>query len=173
MGKYTTMDKARFHLEYEQVRDQLYTFLARTVGDQEAASDLLQETAYKAYRSRHQFRGDSKFKTWIYRIAVNTMKNYWMSAKRERKWFDEIRETDTSTSSSPEQIVSRKEAGAELSRALMLLEEGYRVPFMLKHVDGLTYKEISEVLGIAENAARVRVYRARHGLRSVLREDIL
>jgi len=59
----------------------------------------------------------------------------------------------------------------ELSHAMMVLEEGYRIPFMLKHIDGLSYKEISQVLGIAENAARVRVYRARHTLRSMLRED--
>ena len=60
---------------------------------------------------------------------------------------------DTPSGPSPEQLVAGKEDTLELSRALMLLEEGYRVPFMLKHVDGLSYREISKVLDIAESAA--------------------
>jgi RNA polymerase sigma-70 factor (ECF subfamily) len=165
------MDEERFHSEYEQVSDNLYTFLLRTVGDRDQAADLLQEAAYRAYRSRRQFRGDSTFKTWIYRIAVNTMKNQWARAQRERKWLDETRDMDAVLSPSPEQLVIGREDAMELSQAMMMLEEGYRIPFMLKHIDGLSYKEISQVLGIAENAARVRVYRARHTLRSMLRED--
>jgi len=165
------MDERQFRSEYEQVADQLYTFILRTVGDPDLAADILQEAAYRAYRSRRQFRGDSKFKTWIYRIAVNTMKNQWARAQRERKWFDEIRDLDSAPSPSPEQLVTGKQDAARLSGALMLLEEGYRVPFMLKHVEGLSYNEISEILGVAENAARVRVYRARHALRTILRED--
>ena len=166
------MDDERFHSEYEQVSDKLYTFLLRTVGDRDQAADLLQDAAYRAYRSRRQFRGDSTFKTWIYRIAVNTMKNQWARAQRERKWLDEARDMDAVTSPSPEQLVTGREDAMELSHAMMVLEEGYRMPFMLKHIDGLSYKEISQVLGIAENAARVRVYRARHTLRSILREDV-
>ena len=165
------MDETYFRLEYEQVSDQLYTFLLRTVGDPESAADILQEAAYKAFRSRRQFRGESSFKTWIYRIAVNTMKNQWVRTQRERNWFDSMRDMETVSRPSPEKLVSGREDASELSRALMLLEEGYRVPFMLKHVDELSYREISEVLGIAENAARVRVYRARQTLRTILRED--
>ncbi|MDF1526070.1 MAG: RNA polymerase sigma factor [bacterium] len=166
------MDKTQFHSEYEQVSDQLFTFLLRSVGDRDLAADLLQDAAYRAYRSRRQFRGDSTFKTWIYRIAVNTMKNKWARAKRERNWFEGVRDLDTESSPTPEELFTGRESAMELSRVLMLLEEGYRVPFMLKHVDGLSYSEISEVLGIAVSAARVRVYRARHALRNLLREDM-
>ena len=100
------MDETLFHTEYEQVSDQLYTFLVRAVGDKDLAADLLQDAAYKAYRSRRQFRGDSTFKTWIYRIAVNTMKNQWVRTKRERKWFDEMRDMDTIPVSSPENLIA-------------------------------------------------------------------
>jgi RNA polymerase sigma-70 factor (ECF subfamily) len=100
------------------------------------------------------------------------MKNQWARAQRERKWFEEAKDMDTPSGPSPEQLVAGKEDTLELSRALMLLEEGYRVPFMLKHVDGLSYREISKVLDIAESAARVRVYRARNFLRNVLRENM-
>jgi RNA polymerase sigma-70 factor (ECF subfamily) len=165
------MDDARFREEYELVSNQLYTFLVRTAGDPDVAADVLQEAAFKAYRSRRRFRGESTFKTWIYRIAMNTMKNHWARLHRERKGFDAVREIEVVDSPSPEKLFTGKEEASELSRSLMLLEEGYRVPFILKHVDGLSYREISEVLGIAENAARVRVHRARHALKKMLREE--
>jgi len=165
------MDDMLFRSEYEKISDHLYTFLVRTVGDRDRAADILQETAFKAYRSRRRFKGESSFKTWIYRIAINTMKNHWLRLKRERNWIEAMPDEESLSSPSPEKIVTGKENASQLSRALMLLEEGYRVPFMLKHVDGLSYKEIGEVLGIAENASRVRVYRARHTLRNILRED--
>ena len=165
------MEETRFRSEYEQVSDQLYTFLLRTLGDPDLASDILQEAAYRAFRSRRQFRGDSSFKTWIYRIAVNTMKNQWIRSSRERRWFDAVHDVDSQENPSPEKLLAGKEDAFELTRALMMLEEGYRAPFMLRHVDGLSYREISQVLGIAENSARVRVHRARHTLRTILRED--
>lgn len=166
------MDETRFHSEYEQVSDQLYTFLLRTVGDKELASDILQEAAYRAYRSRLKFKGDSTFKTWIYRIAINAMKNQWSRIQNEKKRLDKIIGMENVSNPSPEQLIVGKEDSVQLSSALMLLEETYRVPFMLKHVDGLSYKEISDVLGITDNVARVRVYRARHTLQKILREDI-
>lgn len=172
MGRAKIMEEGHFRSEYEQVSDQLYTFLLRTLGDPDLASDILQEAAYRAYRSRNQFRGDSSFKTWIYRIAVNTMKNHWVRSNRERKWFDEVLDTPSVETPSPERIVFGKESTSRLSQALMMLEEGYRAPFMLKHVDGLSYSEISQVLDIAENNARVRVHRARNALRRLLREDV-
>lgn len=163
------MDERRFNSEYEKISDQLYTFLVRAVGDRDQAADILQDAAYKAYRARRQFRGDSTFKTWIYRIAVNVMKNQWTRAKRERNWFEGVKDLDTESSPTPEQLFTGKEGAMELSQALMMLEEGYRVPFMLKHVDGLSYREISDVLGIAEPAARVRVHRARNALQNMLK----
>jgi len=166
------MDETRFRFEYERICDPLFTFLVRTVGDRDRAADILQETAYKAYRSRGRFRGESSFKTWIYRIALNTMKNHWIRTKREKSWIETAPYEGILTGPSPERTLLGKEDAVQLSQALMLLEEGYRIPFMLKHVDGLSYKEISEVLGIGENASRVRVHRARRALRNMLRGDL-
>ncbi|HDL53206.1 MAG TPA: sigma-70 family RNA polymerase sigma factor [Proteobacteria bacterium] len=70
----------------------------------------------------------------------------------------------------PEMVLSGREDAARLSRAIELLEEAYRAPFLLKHVEGMSYGQISEVLGIEEGAARVRVHRARHALVAPLRE---
>jgi len=165
------MDEARFRVEYEQISDQLYTFLVRITGDPDSAADILQEAAYKAFRARRGFRGDSSFKTWIYRIAMNTLKNQWVRAQRERNWVETAQVMETASTPSPERIAFGREDATELSRVLGLLEEGYRIPFLLKHVDGLSYREISKVLDVEEGTARVRVHRARQALRALLREE--
>lgn len=165
------MDEARFLSEYEKVSDRLYTFLSRSVNDPDLAADILQEAAFRAFRHRRKFRGDSTFKTWIYRIAVNTMKDQWHRIRRERKWMESEKGEEPGGGLTPEGLYAGRQQAARLTAALAVLEQGYRVPFMLKHVDGMSYGEISKVLGIPEGAARVRVYRARHTLRKILRED--
>ena len=164
------MDEERFNSEYRQVCDGLFTFLTRMVKDPEMAGDILQDAALKAYRSRRKFREDSSFKTWIYRIAMNTMKNHFAKAARVRNLTNAVEHLEGGNNPNPEMILSGRQDAARLSVALELLEEAYRGPFLLKHVEGLSYRQISEVLGIEEGAARVRVYRARHALVSLLRE---
>ncbi len=164
------MDDARFQSEYKQVCDGLYTFLTRMAKDPERAADILQDAALRAYRSRRKFRGESSFKTWIYRIAINTMKNHYAKAGRARKLTETAQHLGRANTPTPEMILSGREDAARLSQALELLEEAYRAPFLLKHVDGLSYGQISKVLKIEEGTARVRVYRARHALMSLLRE---
>lgn len=166
------MDEARFRKEYGDISNQLYTFLVRSTGDPDSAADILQETAYKAFRSMRSFREESSFKTWVYRIALNTLKNQWARVQRERKWVEAAQHMEMADNPSPEKIVVEQEAMAELSRALGLLEDGYRIPFLLKHVDGLSYREISEVFDVEENTARVRVHRARQALKTLLGEGI-
>ncbi len=166
------MDEARFREEYEQVSNQLYTFLVRTAGDPDLAADILQDAAYKAFRSRKSFRGDSSFKTWIYRIAINTLKNQWARAQRERNWVETTQDMETVGTPSPEKIALGQEDATNLSRVLGLLEERYRTAFLLKHVDELSYREISKVLNVGEGTARVRVHRARGALRALLDEEL-
>ncbi|MDF1535130.1 MAG: RNA polymerase sigma factor [bacterium] len=163
------MDEVRFQTEYEQVADQLFTCLVRATGDREWAADLLQEAAFRAYRARKGFREDSAFKTWIYRIAMNVMKNQMIRQGRERRWAVEQGSQDLPSRQTPESLLSGKRTADELSRALEMLEEGYRMPFLLKHVDGMSYREIAEVLDVGEGAARVRVHRARHALANLLK----
>ena len=165
------MDETRFRVEYERVCDQLFTFLVRMAGSHDRAADVLQEAAYRAYRSRKKFRGDSSFKTWIYRIAINIYKNQQVRAARERSWSEAEGSLERGNSPTPEKILAGRQEAAGLARALEMLEEGYRVPFLLKHVDGLSYREICQVLDLTESAARVRVHRAREALMALLRED--
>jgi RNA polymerase sigma-70 factor (ECF subfamily) len=162
------VDKARFRSEFERIRDQLYTFLVRTTRDPHGAADILQEAAYMAYRSRRRFRGESSFKTWIYRIAINALRNQWAKQRREKDWAGTPITEERVEESTPESLLTGKEKVVVLTRALDLLEEDYRTPFLLRHMDGLSYREISQVLGIGESAARVRVHRARHALMTLL-----
>jgi RNA polymerase sigma-70 factor (ECF subfamily) len=163
------MDEIRFRTEYEQVADQLYTYLVRATGDREWAADLLQEAAFRAYKSREGFRQESSFKTWIYRIAMNVMKNQMTRRGRERRWAEEERLSEPPAQRNPESLLHGKRTTEGLSRALEMLEEKYRMPFLLKHVDGMSYREIGDVMDVGEGAARVRVHRARHALASMLK----
>jgi RNA polymerase sigma-70 factor (ECF subfamily) len=163
------MDEMRFRAEYEQVADQLFTYLVRSTGDREWAADLLQEAAFRAYRGRKKFRQESSFKTWIYRIAMNVMKNQMTRRGRERKWAEEEKFNEPPAQKNPESLLHGKRTTEGLSRALEMLEEKYRMPFLLKHVDGMGYREIGEVMDIGEGTARVRVYRARHALAIMLK----
>ena len=169
------MDEVRFQTEYEQVADQLYSYLVRATGDRQWAADLLQETAFRAYRARKGFRQDSSFKTWIYRIAMNEMKNQMARRGRERRWAVEQSPEEPRSQQTPESLLSGRRTAEELSLALEMLEESYRMPFLLKHIDGMSYREIAGVLDIGEGAARVRVHRARNALVSLLKgsgEDV-
>ena len=163
------MEETKFQAEYEKVADQLFTYLARATGDREWAADLLQAAALRAYSSRASFRGESSFKTWIYRIAMNVMKNQMTRRGRERRWAEEERLSEPPVQRNPESLLHGKRTTEGLSRALEMLEEKYRMPFLLKHVDGMSYREIGDVMDIGEGAARVRVHRARHALASMLK----
>jgi RNA polymerase sigma-70 factor (ECF subfamily) len=169
------MDDASFQEEYARVSDGLYTYLVRMAGDSDLAADALQEAALKAYRARGTFRGDASFKTWIFRIAINTMKNMLAKAGRERRVMDRSDITDkpelASSGLTPEASLSRRQDAHRLTDALDMIEEKYRVAFLLKHVEGMSYREIGAVLDIGEGNARMRVYRARHALAHMLEKE--
>lgn len=168
------MDETRFREEYEKVCDALYTYLVRMAGDPDLAADALQEAAYRAYRARRSFRGESAFRTWIYRIAINTMKNMLSRTARDRKIMDPLDPAGgldpAGSGRDPEALLAGRQEAARLSEALAILDEAYRAPFLLKHVDGMSYREIGSVLGIGEGNARMRVYRARQALLELIKE---
>jgi RNA polymerase sigma-70 factor (ECF subfamily) len=164
------MTPEEFQRAYQAVDNRLYTFLLRVTGNVDEAKELLQESVYKAFRKRSSFRRESDFSTWIYRIALNTRKNYQKRYNIEQKYIKNTPSLPDTASATPEEIFIGKEKQQDLAMALNLLNEKYRIPLLLKHLEGYGYKEISEMLGIGENAVRKRVYRARHVLQSILGE---
>ncbi len=158
-----------FRTQYEECSDNIYSFLIRMTGDRDDAADILQEAVFRAYKSRNRFREDSSFSTWLYRIAINVWKNQRKKAARNLSLNEEHSGlAETETTQTPERIVSGKQMAMNLSEALNMLDEKYRAPFLLRHVDGFSYRDIAETMEIDENAARVRVHRARNALRDAI-----
>lgn len=153
----------------------VYSLALRLVGNPDDAADVTQETYLKLLRTIKQFRGDSKFSTWLYRVTSNVA----VTSLRKRS----RRERETSIDQSdwlqmPAAAVFQPESAAEnnqlrerLDRALMSLPTGYRTVVVLKDMYGFSLEEIGKQAGITEGAAKVRLFRARQRLREMLSDD--
>jgi len=157
----------------------IYNLAYRIMGNKEDASDVLQETFLQAFKKLAGFKGEAKFSTWVYRIAVNIC----LMRKRKRKKMeivsldvpiltkkeDEIkRELRDDWSESPLATLENKEVKKTLSEAIDLLPEEYRTVFLLRGLNGMSNEEVAEVLKISLPAVKSRLHRARLFLRDKL-----
>ena len=160
--------RAQFEEQALPFMDQLYAAAMRMTRNPADAADLVQETFVKAFRAIERFRGDSAFYTWLYRIAVNTAKNYLESRGRrpqgsadsaEAENFDDgSRLRDTA---SPERLLQREQLQKELNKAIAQLPEELRSAFLLREYDGLSYEDIAGILECPIGTVRSRIFRAR------------
>jgi RNA polymerase sigma-70 factor (ECF subfamily) len=166
-------DQQAFELLVERYAGRILNLAHRMVGDAMQAEDLMQDTFLSAWRNLPQFRAEARFSTWLYRIATNKCTD-WLRSHRKR---DEIRDGEENgpdlnnlvvDPTNPEQELSRKQVAQSLEQALQALPVLYREPFVLKHVEGLSYEEISEILNAGPDALKMRVYKARVRLRAQL-----
>ena len=137
----------------------------RMVGNRAEAEDLAQETFLAAYKALSTFRADSKFTTWLYRIAANKCKD-WLRVKRPGEGqydldADESLDLYVTEDRTPELLLSQQQVAEELERAIQRLPPLYREAFLLKHVEGLSYEEMEEILGINGDTLKMRVYKGR------------
>ncbi len=137
----------------------------RMVGNRAEAEDLAQEAFLTAFKALATFRADSKFSTWLYRIAANKCKD-WLRAKRPGMGqqdvdIDEALDRQVAEERTPERLLSQQQVGQELERAIQRLPPLYREAFVLKHVEGLSYEEMEEVLGVNGDTLKMRVYKGR------------
>ncbi|MDH4098791.1 MAG: sigma-70 family RNA polymerase sigma factor [Nitrospira sp.] len=137
----------------------------RMVGNRAEAEDLAQETFLAAYKALSTFRADSKFSTWLYRIAANKCKD-WLRVKRPGEGqydldADESLDLYVTEDRTPELLLSQQQVAEELERAIQRLPPLYREAFLLKHVEGLSYEEMEEILGINGDTLKMRVYKGR------------
>jgi len=161
---------------YEQ---NIYNLALRITGNEEDASDILQETFIQAFKKLDSFRGDSKFSTWIYRIGTN----YALMKKRKDKRDmsisldrpiltgkgDELpRQLTDDWTNTPFDILENKEVKEKLDKAISQLHPDYRLPLVLRDLNGLSNKEVSSILNISVPAVKSRVHRARLFLRESL-----
>lgn len=137
----------------------------RMVGNREEAEDLAQETFLAAYKALSTFRADSKFSTWLYRIATNKCKD-WLRVKRPGQGqydldADESLDLYVTEDRTPEVLLSQQQVAQELEQGIQRLPPLYREAFVLKHVEGLSYEEMEDILGVSGDTLKMRVYKGR------------
>ncbi len=170
-------DKQAFDVLVRKYQQKIVKLISRYVRDQDEALDVAQETFIKAYRALAKFRGDSAFYTWLYRIAINTAKNYLVAQNRRPPDTDidaedavqfegdsKLRETDL-----PEQLVHRDEVERVIYEAIDALPEDLRTAITLRELEGLSYEEIAQAMDCPIGTVRSRIFRAREAIETKLR----
>ncbi len=162
-------DKTAFDLLVKRYQHKIIGLVGRYVQDQSEALDVAQEAFIKAYRALDGFRGESAFYTWLYRIAINTAKNYRVARSRRPPDTDldiedvyateseaELRDLET-----PENSLYRDELYEVMARAIEQLPEELRVALTLRELEGMSYEEIASVMDCPIGTVRSRIFRAR------------
>lgn len=171
-------DKRAFELLVIKYQRKLMRLVSRLVRDQAEAEDVVQEAFIKAYRALPQFRGDAAFYTWLYRIGINTAKNYLVTQGRraptstdvdaeEAETFDEgerLRDINT-----PESMLATKQIAETVNLAMNALPEELRMAITLREIEGLSYDDIAEMMGCPIGTVRSRIFRAREAIAEKLR----
>ena len=171
-------DKQAFGILVEKYHKKLYRLLSRMVRDQSEIEDIVQDSFIKAYRAINNFRGDSAFYTWLYRIGVNTAKNHLMALGRRPKAMNEVELEDIEnfddagdlrTYETPESVMMTKEIAATVNDTIEHLPEELRSAITLREIDGLSYEEIAEIMDCPIGTVRSRIFRARESIAEKLK----
>jgi RNA polymerase sigma-70 factor (ECF subfamily) len=171
-------DKQAFGLLVTKYQRKLARLVSRMVRDAAEVEDIVQESFIRAYRALPGFRNDSAFYTWLYRIGVNTAKN-WLQAhgrrvptstsldNEEAETYDEgelLRDSDT-----PERLLMTKQIGETVNAALETLSAELRTAITLREIEGLSYEEIAQIMDCPIGTVRSRIFRARDAISAQLR----
>jgi RNA polymerase sigma factor (sigma-70 family) len=161
VGRARAGDPVAFERLFERYHAPVLNYLHRMVGDRALAEDLTQDAFVKAYRALPGTRPDLAFKAWLYRIATNTAISH-LRRKKLVRWVPFI--TDHASGESIERSVSRK---YDVESALSQLPQHYAAVLLLRHYQGLSLAETAQALDITENAAKLRLFRARKAFATV------
>jgi RNA polymerase sigma-70 factor (ECF subfamily) len=171
-------DKKAFDLLVLKYQRKIMRLLSRMIRDPAETEDVAQEAFIKAYRALPQFRGDSAFYTWLYRIAINTARNWLATNKRrpntsssveneEGETFDQSDNlTDNST---PESELASREIAQTVNRAIEDLPEELRNAIVMREIDGMSYEDIAQSMNCPIGTVRSRIFRAREAIATRLR----
>lgn len=163
-------DRAAFGDFVHLTQDRLYTVLVRIMGDREEARELAQESYLKALLGLPGFRNNAAPYTWLYRIAVNLAIGRLRKVRRQRTFSLDAASIDRPAQPSlgPESVVLDRERNQQVLAALGRLDSEYRAVLVMRDIDGLEYKEISDVLELPIGTVKSRIFRARLALRDEL-----
>jgi len=171
-------DKQAFGLLVTKYQRKLSRLLSRMIRDPAEVEDVVQEAFIKAYRALSSFRGESAFYTWLYRIGINTAKNYLVSLGRrassrsdvqseDAEGFEDaeqLRDVDT-----PERLMMSRQVVEAVDEAMDHLPEELRMAIVLREIEGLSYEEIAVTMGCPIGTVRSRIFRARDAISERLR----
>jgi len=174
-------DKKAFEMLVVKYQRKLERLLSRIIRDPAEIEDVAQEAFIKAYRALPNFRGDSAFYTWLYRIGINTAKNYLIALGRraptstefdseEAEGFDDaagLRDINT-----PESELATKQIAQTVNDAIAALPEELRTAITLRELDGLSYEEIAQIMSCPIGTVRSRIFRAREAVAERLRPQL-
>jgi RNA polymerase sigma-70 factor (ECF subfamily) len=172
-------DKGAFDALVLKYQHKVVKLVMRYVRSPAEAEDIAQEAFIKAYRALPQFRGDSAFYTWLYRIAINTAKNAVVSRDRSPIDFElDLQNPDESyemhgrlkDSETPEALAMTDEIRATVNSAIDALPEDLRTAIVLRELEGLSYEEIAATMDCPVGTVRSRIFRAREAIDKRLRE---
>lgn len=170
-------DKIAFDILVQKYQQKVVNLISRFVSDQAECYDIAQEAFIKAYRAIGNFRGDSQFYTWLYRIAANTAKNHLASRARKSPAYSvDVEDAEHYEGESglkeyanPENLLLTDEIKKTIFRAIEALPEDLKSAITLRELEGLSYEEIAEVMDCPIGTVRSRIFRARDAIDKELR----
>jgi len=165
-------DNKAFDILVLKYQPKIVNLVSRYVHDSHMALDVSQEAFIKAYRGLHNFRGESAFYTWLYRIAINTAKNYLVSKSRRLPDSDiDAQEAEQYSGDSalkeydsPEHVALKDEIHATVIHAIENLPDDLRTAITLRELEGMSYEEIAEAMDCPIGTVRSRIFRAREAV---------
>lgn len=177
VGRVQRGDKSAFDALIRKYQHKIIKLVSRYVRDSSEALDVAQEAFIKAYRAIPGFRGDSAFYTWLYRIAINTAKNYLVAEGRrplehgvdlqdQERYELQARLKDMDT---PEHLLLTQEIQKTVEKAIDELPEDLRTAIILREIEGLSYEEIAQSMSCPVGTVRSRIFRAREAIDVKLR----
>ena len=171
-------DKKAFSMLVEKYQRRLTRLLSRMVRDQSEIEDIVQDSFIKAYRAINNFRGDSAFYTWLYRIGINTAKNHLVKLGKRPKAMNDIEieeienfedAQDLRNLETPENSMATKEIIASVNQTIETLPDELKEAIQLREIDGLSYEEISDLMNCPIGTVRSRIFRAREAIAEKLK----
>ncbi|WP_300329524.1 RNA polymerase sigma factor RpoE [Accumulibacter sp.] len=171
-------DGQAFEVLFAKYQRKVARLLSRYIRDQAEVEDVSQEAFIKAYRALPSFRGESAFYTWLYRISINTAKNYLVAQGRRAPTSTEVDADDAESFddagqlrdiNTPESLLQSRQIGETIDAAMAGLPEDLRSAIMLREIEGLSYEEIAEAMNCPIGTVRSRIFRAREVVAEKLR----
>lgn len=171
-------DKQAFGLLVTKYQRRLARLISRMVRDQAEVEDVVQDSFIRAYRALPSFRNDSAFYTWLYRIGVNTAKN-WLATHGRRAQLTHSMDDEeapgqddaemTQVNETPERLLMTKQIGETVNAAVERLPEELRTALTLREIEGMSYEEIAQVMDCPVGTVRSRIFRARDAVAAKLK----